>query len=538
MSRWIAVASLLLATAVPPATNQPNFPAPMPLAYYSFDGQSVSETSVTDQSGNGTTLTLENGAALRDSNCKFGQCMTPGMASNGRGLFTPSLDFGEYGGSVSFWAMIFTINDFDRILIKTRSNMSPTFQLSFHNTNTGANETASSGEQFALWRYRLRANVTDPSGTSSRDFIFNSASAAPFRGVWHHVALHLGPTSAKLYINGGVPQRFFHSQPITYNPDTSLPFVLGNNPSGLGDRKLVGRIDELRFFRNDQPDQELSQPFIMSSLIVDPGTPAPTPMGAPPTPATTPAATTTTTPTTTTTTIAPTTSTTTSTAPPNTTPTPRPTTTTTTTIPPTTRPGPTPKPTTTQPTTTTTTRTPTDANTSDAGSTSDEQLQSTTSTVAATSADDASSSNSTTVAPVGSNDIVSDAGSGGLSDTLTIAIAVTGAVVVLLAIVLALVLWRTRRARAQEQNSFGSGGSGEGGSVGAASTPAMASANVYGVVPPAPTGRDGSASPTPSPPPSESNNYTSLRPKAQATQNDMYLTLDAVPTAYGVAQFV
>jgi hypothetical protein len=265
--------------------------------------------------------------------------MTPGMASNGRGLFTPSLDFGEYGGSVSFWAMIFTINDFDRILIKTRSNMSPTFQLSFHNTNTGANETASSGEQFALWRYRLRANVTDPSGTSSRDFIFNSASAAPFRGVWHHVALHLGPTSAKLYINGGVPQRFFHSQPITYNPDTSLPFVLGNNPSGLGDRKLVGRIDELRFFRNDQPDQELSQPFIMSSLIVDPGTPAPTPMGAPPTPATTPAATTTTTPTTTTTTIAPTTSTTTSTAPPNTTPTPRPTTTTTTI---TTRLGPSP----------------------------------------------------------------------------------------------------------------------------------------------------------------------------------------------------
>jgi hypothetical protein len=250
--------------------------------------------------------------------------MSPGMSSNGRGLFTPSLDFGEYGGSVSFWAMIFTINDFDRILIKTRSNTAPTYQLSFFNINTGANETASSGEQFALWRYRLRANVTDPSGTSSRDFIFNAASAAPFRGVWHHVALHLGPTSAKLYINGGVPQRFFHSQPITYNPDTSLPFVLGNNPSGLGDRKLIGRIDELRFFRNDQPDQEISQTFITSSLIVDPGTPAPTPM-APPTPATTPAATTTTTPTTTTTTtIAPTTSTTTSTAPPITTPTPRP----------------------------------------------------------------------------------------------------------------------------------------------------------------------------------------------------------------------
>jgi len=529
---------LLLATAVPPALNQPAFPAPMPLAYYSFDGQSVSETSVADQSGNGTTLALENGAALRDaSNCKFGQCMTPGTASNGRGLFTSSLDFGEYGGSVSFWALIFNVNDFDRILVKARSNMSPTYQLSFFNTNTGANETAANGEQFALWRYHLRANVTDQSGTSSRDFIFNTASVAPFRGVWHHVALHLGPTTAKLYINGGIPQRFMHSQPITYNPDTSLPFVLGNNPNGLGDRKLFGRIDELRFFRNDQPDQELSQQFIMNSLIVDPGTPAPTPMGAPPTPAPTPAATTSTTTTTTTTTVAPTTSTTTSTAPPNTTPTPRPTTTTTTTVPPTTRPGPTPKPTATQPTTTTTTRTPTDANTSDAGSTSDEQ--STTSTVAATSADDASSSNSTTVAPVGSNDIVSDAGSGGLSDTLTIAIAVTGAVVVLLAIVLVLVLWRTRRARAQEQNSFGSGGSGEGGSVGAASTPAVASANVYGVVPPAPTGRDGSASPTPSPPPSESNNYTSLRPKAQATQkDDMYLTLDAVPTAYGVAQFV
>jgi hypothetical protein len=276
MIRSLAVFCLLALLAAP-AVSQPVLPFPIPLAYYSFDGQSLNDTNIVDKSGNGSTLQLENGMALRDSNCKFGQCVSTGSSNSARGLLPASLDFGQFGGAVAMWVLIFTVNDYDRILVKARGNTPTTFQILFHNVNAGANETAADGEQFQIWRYKIRANVTDAMGTFSRDYVFNSSAAAPWRNVWHHVAFHFGPISAKIYIDGTLAQRIMHSQVITYNPDTSQPFVLGNNPALLGDRKLFGRIDELRFFRNERSDQELSANFVQDVLLIDPGTPAPTP---------------------------------------------------------------------------------------------------------------------------------------------------------------------------------------------------------------------------------------------------------------------
>jgi preprotein translocase subunit SecG len=559
--RCVALSAALLLEL---AKSQPMFIPPVPLATYSFDGQALNSTEVADLSGNGSLIILEGGAGLRDpSGCKFGQCFTTGQGSgsSARGNFPASLDFGPFGGSVAMWLFVFFVSDSDRIINKGKSGSSSNFQLAFH--SIGGNETAQNGDPFVTWRFRVRAMVDDGSGPAQKEWVFTDNRAIPVRSTWQHVAVHLGPTNIKIYRDGSIAQRIQHSTNLTYVPDTSVPFALGNNAANVGfERKLVGRVDELRFFRNEQANQELSSTFVTDTLMIDPGTPAPTPVGLPPTTTTTAQPTTTTTASpTTTTTPSPTTTTTNPTTPPPTT------TTTVSTTRSTTRTGPT----TTPPRTTTTTPAPAPSSTSvdpadssttvgDTGTLSTEEvsgadLSSTTTNV--TSSSDNSTAGFSSSNSDGSAIIATDeAPSAGLSDTLTIAIAVTGAVVVLLAIVLVLVMWRTRRARANEQeNNSNDSGSGNGGTSmyqqESLRNLSNQAGNIYGVVPPAPSmiaARDGSASPTPSPPSSESNNYTSLRPKLQngggeAGDDDLhgsYLTLAAVsaPTAYGVARFV
>jgi hypothetical protein len=108
-------------------------------------------------------------------------------------------------GVVAMWIVIGLVTDADRILVKARSAKNVTFQIAFSTAGGDSSlESSMLGEQFAVWRFQIRASVT-ASGTGRgvtelRDFTFSDRSAAPFHGIWHHVAFHLGIGGARLFI--------------------------------------------------------------------------------------------------------------------------------------------------------------------------------------------------------------------------------------------------------------------------------------------------------------------------------------------------
>jgi hypothetical protein len=261
---------------------------PQLISSFSFEPVTSSPDAIVDSVGDNdgvregvnasTGLPLVRFLNASSAFCKEGSCVTfwalssaATMQSTGRITLRSQLDFPSLGGAIAFWLYMETESPYNpRLVAKFLPDASQSLfqigllEISPRNVNgTAFNRTSSvdGGEEYNYFVFRCYFQYKSTSGAlvPSAEFQFKTH---PFKQQWQHIAVSFGASGVKLFRDFTLMETLPLSNFSSYVADTTLPVTVGNHPAMQ--RAPAARIDELRFFAFNTPDDDVTEQNLQS----------------------------------------------------------------------------------------------------------------------------------------------------------------------------------------------------------------------------------------------------------------------------------